>query len=118
MIGITLGLGEVPDGGLRPTRVPFVRTGFEPAVENRLMLPLVGGSPHDKAVLDPDAGATKVEARFSERPAEVFALGVGVEDICRATTLQVIRKAAKRREEEDVKLLRFHAVVLDLQSAR
>ena len=100
VVAVLSWLGKVPDGGFAAPRIPLMRTRFEPAVKNRLVLPLVRRTSHNKAVLDPNASAAKMEARLPKRSAEVFPLCVGMEDIRGTAAFQVVRKAAKRRKQE------------------
>ena len=60
------------------------------------MLPLVGRTTEHKTVLDPDAYAADVEARFLESPAEVQPLCVRVEDVGAATLGQMRSHIAER----------------------
>ena len=57
MLAVLLGLVELPDGGFLPARVPLVPAVFLPAVQHRLMLPLVGRAAEDKGLLLPDTAA-------------------------------------------------------------
>ena len=71
MICILPGLFKFPDGGLLPVGVPLVLSVFLPAVEYRLMLPLIRRAAQHQAGLLPDTAAGEVEACIRECPAEI-----------------------------------------------
>ena len=71
VVTVLLGLVELPDGGLFSSGVPLVLAVFLPAVENRLMLPLVRGSPQYQRLLFPDTAAGEVEPGSVKRLAEI-----------------------------------------------
>ena len=81
------------------------------------MLPLIIGASQHKAVFYPDAAACKVEASVDERPAEVQTFRIGMEHISHAAFFEVVCHTLESREQEVVKLLVFHAVVLNGESA-
>src|SRR5699024_11133016 len=57
MVAVLLGFVELPDSGFLPARVPLVLAVFLPAVQHRLMLPLVRRTSQHKGLLLPDTAA-------------------------------------------------------------
>ena len=57
MVAILLRLVKFPDGCFLAARVPLVLSGFFPAVQTRLMLPLVRTSSQHQRLLFPNAAA-------------------------------------------------------------
>ena len=51
---------KVPDRALFAVRIPVMFAILAPAIENRLVFPLVWASPQDQTLLGPDADAGKV----------------------------------------------------------
>ena len=58
-----------------------------PPVEDRLVLPVVVGAPHDEDVLSPDEALGEVEPCARHRLAEEDRPGVGMEDVKRSAGL-------------------------------
>ena len=116
MICVAARLGEIPDGGLFPVRIPLVLAVLHPAVEHGLVLPLVRGSPQHERVLDPDTTARELEACVLEGTAEVQTFGISVEHIRRCALLTHFRDLGKGGEQELVEGVRAHLVVLDRQA--
>ena len=117
MIGIALRLVEVPDGRLLAVGIPLVLAVLHEAVQHRFVLPLVVGTSQHKAVFYSDAAACKVEASVDERPAEVQTFGVCMEYIGRTAFFQMLCHSLKGGQQECIKLLVLHAVILDGQTA-
>ena len=84
--------------------------------QHRLMLPLViGASQHQEFFTQMHTPARWNPASMNAFP-EVQALSVRMEHISRAAFLQMLRHALKCGEEEVIKLLVFHGIVLDGQT--
>ena len=90
---------------------------LQEAIQHRLMLPLVIRAAQHQGVLHPDTHARQMKPGVNKRLSEVQPFCVRMEHIGRATFLQMLRHALESREEEVVKLLIFHGVVLDGQAA-
>ena len=112
------GLVKLPDRGLLAVGKPLVLAVGQPAVEHRLMLPLVGRAPQHEAVLHPDAHAADVKARLLKGTAEVEPLRVRVEDVRAAALGQMRRHVAERRQQKRIERFIGHAVVLNGFSVR
>ena len=76
---------------------------------------VVRASQH-QGVLYPDTHARQMEPGVNERFPEVQSLGIRMEHIGHTAFLQMLRHALKSREEEVIKLLVFHGVVLNGQA--
>ena len=57
MVTVLLGLIKFPDGGFLAASVPLMLSGFLPAEQHRLVLPLVRAAAQHQRLLLPDAGA-------------------------------------------------------------
>ena len=86
-------------------------------VQHRLVLPLVIRASQHQGVLHPDTHARQMESGINERLSEVQPLSVRMEHIGRAAFLQMLRHALESGEEEVIKLLILHGIILDGQAA-
>ena len=98
VVGVLLGLIELPDGRLFPVGVPLVFALFLPAEQDRLMPPLIWASPQHQRLLLPDAGAGKIEPGVRKRPAKIQSLGVRMEYIDRRIIRHTCFHVLKRSE--------------------
>ncbi len=71
MVAILLGLIELPDGGFFAPGVPLVLAFLLPAVETRLVLPLVGRASQHQGLLLPDTAAGEIKSGNVKRLAEI-----------------------------------------------
>ncbi len=108
---------KLPYGGLLPVGIPVVLPALLPSEQARLMLPLVGTPPKNKALLLPDAAPGKVESRRLECAAEIQSLGIGMEHINRGIALHVLLHIYECGKKEVIELLIFHVVIPDLPGA-
>ena len=117
MVAVFLGLVELPDGGLLSSRVPLVLAFLLPAVEARLVLPLVRGASQHEGLLLPDTAAGEIEPSSVKSLSEVQPLSVGVEHIDGGIVRHDLLHIGKGIKEEVEKLLRCHIVVFDFPGA-
>ena len=112
MVGVALGLVVIPDGGLLAVGVPRMLAVLQESVKHRLMLPLIIRASKHQGVLHPDAHARQMEPGVNERLSEVQALGVRMEDVCRAALFERVSHALECREQEGIELIVLHGIVL------
>ena len=89
---------------------------FLPAIEHRLMLPLVGRASQHQAGLLPDTAAGEIEARIRECPAKIQAFCICVEDVDGGVLRHDFFHVGKGIQQELIELLSGHVVIFDLAS--
>ena len=116
MICILPGLFKFPDGGLLPVGVPLVLPVFLPAVEYRLMLPLIRRAAQHQAGLLPDTAAGEVEACICECPGEVQPFRICMEYVDGSILRHDLFHVGKSIQQELIELFSGHVVVFDFAS--
>ena len=86
-----LGLVVFHDGGLAPVVIPGVGRAFLPAVERRLVEPLVILPPQNERVLFPDQALPHLESDVVAGSPEIVSFGIGVENV--TDMLEVIARS-------------------------
>ena len=118
MIAILLWLVELPDGGFLSAGVPLVLAVFLPAVEARLMLPLIGAAAQHEGLLLPDTAPGQIKTRIGKCPAEVQPFGVCVENIDAVyLTPSNIRVRNNPNYEPDPDIARCEVLIESLRAA-
>src|SRR5437763_12203630 len=87
-----------------------------PAIEDRLVLPVVVRAPERERVLSPDQACREIETRGLERLAEEHPAGVGVGDVDRRAGTRRFEHCCKRTVDDLLKLLDGERVVEEHQS--
>ena len=113
MVAVLLGLIKLPDGGFLAARIPLVFAVFLPAIEHRLMLPLIRRASEHQRLLFPDAAAGEVETGIGKSPAEVQPFGVRMEHIDGSIAGHDSLYIGEGVEQELVEGVVCHIVVLD-----
>ena len=117
MIGIAFRLVEMPDGRLLAVGIPVMLAILHKAIQHRFMLPLIIRASQHKTVFYPDAAACKMKSGINESFSEIQPFGICMEHIGRTAFFQMLRHSLKGRQQECIKLLVLHAVVLYGQTA-
>ena len=90
-----------------------MRTVFSPAIQARLVLPLVGASAQHQPVFYPDTAAGQVEPSLLKCLPEIQSFGVGMKDINRAVLCKSLEHLLKSSEQECRKFRVGHMVILN-----
>ena len=87
------------------------------AIQYRFVLPLIIRASQHKAVFYPDAAACKMKSGINESFSEIQPFGICMEYIGRTAFFQMLRHSLKGGQQEGIKLLVLHAVILYGQTA-
>ena len=117
MIGIAFRLVKMPDGRLLAVGIPVMFSILHKAIQHRFMLPLIIRASQHKAVFYPNTAACKMKSGINESFSEIQPFGVCMEYIGRTAFFQVFCHSLKGEQQECIKLLVLHAVVLYGQTA-
>ena len=117
MICVLLRFVEFPDGTLLPSGVPFMFADFFPTEQYGFMLPLIWGTPQNKALLLPDAGSGKIKAGIRKGFPKIQAFCVGVKNINGCVVRHHLFHVGKSRQQELIKIIVGHVVIFDFPGA-
>ena len=106
---------EVPDGRLSAVTAPSMSSTRFPAIQTRLMLPLVILPAHHDTVLHPDTTLGELEPGFPKSGTEILSFTVGMKNICRSSVFQHSKHIREHLSEEYPEQVILHAVVIDRQ---
>ena len=113
MIAVRLGARTVNHGRLAAVAAPLVRGSRLPAVQARLMLPLVVLAAHHKAVLVPDQLLAHRPSKLFHRLSEHIPRFARTPDVIRCALSQPLADSIKRAGQQLQQCLAVSAIIFD-----
>ena len=115
---ILLGLIELHHRCLRAVSKPFMRCPLFPAIQARLMNPVIILASKDERVLFPNKTLPNTKTDIEASAPKVVSFRIGMEDIKCATLFQRLLRMTECRSQKLPELRVFHRVVLNRLAVR
>lgn len=117
VVAIFLWLIKFPDGSLLAACIPLMFSGFLPAEQARLMLPLIRATAQHQRLFFPDASAGKIKPSIREGLTEIQPFSVRVEHIDAGVIRHCMFHLCESVQQELVEGIVCHVVVPDFSGA-